>query len=486
MQLTAAANPSTEVLDGSLYQRVARRISGLIEHGTLRPGERIPSVRKLSEQEDVSITTITQAYRVLENEGFIEARPQSGYYVRSRQTGRLPEPEMVRPRPKANKVDVGSLVMEVVRSGSDPRLVNLGTALPAPELFPNEPLQRALSRAVRRRLDESNRCDTSRGNYALRVQIARRAIESGCTLSPADIIVTLGATQALQLALQAVAVPGDTIAVESPAYYGVLHMIESLGLRACEIPTYPRHGVCLDELETRLDCCDIKACVFCLNFSNPLGSCMPDEKKARLVELLARRNIPLIEDDIAGDLVHHGARPKTAKAFDRRGEVLLCGSFSKTLAPGYRIGWVVPGNYAERAEYSRFVTTCAMPSPTQMAVAEFLANDSYDLHLRKLRRFYAGQFRVFTEAITRHFPEGTKMTRPGGGQVLWVELPVGVDSLELHQRALAEQIAIAPGPIFSPTRKFRNFIRLNCGLPWCEKIEQALSRLGRIAKEMAA
>jgi len=471
---------------GNLYQQLARRISGLIKHGTLRPGERVPSVRKLSEQQEVSIATVMQAYRLLENEGFIEARPQSGYYVRTERVVRLPEPEMVRPRPRASKVNVGDLVMEVVRSASDPRYVNLGTALPAAELFPNEQLQRAMSRAARRHLATSNTCDTSAGHRALRVQIARRAIDAGCSLSPDDIIITNGATHALQLALQSVAQPGDTIAVESPAYYGVLHIIESLGMQACEIPTYPRQGICLEELEARLDCCNVKACVFCLNFSNPLGSCMPDDKKGRLVELLSRRSVPLIEDDIAGELAHDGRRPKTARSFDQRGEVLLCSSFSKTLAPGYRVGWIVPGNYYDRAEYFRFVTTCAMPAPTQMAIAEYLANDSYDLHLRKLRRFYVNQFARMTDAIGRHFPAGTKATRPGGGQVMWLEMPPGLDSGELYRQALERQISIAPGTMFSPTRKFRNNIRLNCGVAWNERTERALATLGKLAHGLLA
>lgn len=472
--------------EANLYRQVAQRISGLIEHGTLRPGERVPSVRRLSVQQDVSIATVMQAYRLLENEGFIEARPQSGYYVRVNRMPLLPEPEMVRPRPESSKVDVGGLVMEVVRASADPKLVNLGAALPAAGLFPNAQLQRALARAARQNLEASNTVYTSLGYRPLRVQIARRLLDAGCALSPDDIVVTAGATQAIRLALQAVTQPGDTVAVEAPAYFGLLHIIESLGLQACEIPTFPRHGICLDELEARLGCCNIRACLFCLNFSNPLGSCMPDEKKARLVELLARRRIPLIEDDIVGELVHRGPRPKSAKAFDQSGEVLTCGSFGKTLAPGYRIGWIVPGNYRERAEYFRFVTTCAMPTPTQMAVAEFLATDSYDRQLRKLRQFYSVQFPRFTALVGRHFPEGTKVTRPAGGQVLWVELPARVSALELYRRAIEQRISIAPGPLFSPTRKFHNFIRLNCGVLWSERVERAIATIGRLSRELAA
>jgi DNA-binding transcriptional MocR family regulator len=288
----------------------------------------------------------------------------------------------------------------------------------------------------------------------------------------------------LNLCLRAVAKPGDTIAIESPTYYGILQIIEALGMKACEIPTFPREGVCLDELVKRLKGCRIKACVFSLNFSNPLGSCMPDVKKARLVKILADRDIPLIEDDLYGNLSHSPHRPKTAKAFDKHGLVLLCDSFTKTLAPGSRVGWTAPGRYRTQVEHLKFISSIGTPTLPQMAIAEFLANGGYDHHLRKLRRFYAEQVPRVTQAITKYFPAGTKVTRPTGGYVLWVELPPQVNSLELFRKALAENISIAPGPIFSPKQKLENFIRLSCGAPWSEAMDQALLKLGQLSSKM--
>ena len=299
-------------------------------------------------------------------------------------------------------------------------------------------------------------------------------------LPPDDIIVTCGATEALSLCLRAVAKAGDTIAIESPTFFGILQMIESLGMKACEIPTYPRDGVCLDELTERLDCCKIKACVFSLNFSNPLGSCMPDEKKKKLVKILGDRNIPLIEDDVYGSLAFGATRPKTAKSFDERGLVLLCNSFSKTLAPGYRVGWAAPGKFRDRVEYLKIVTSSATATLPQMAIAEFLAEGCYDHHIRKLRKLYCEQTQRMSEAVTRYFPAGTKATRPTGGQILWVELPKKIDALELYRRALREKISIAPGPLFSPKQAFPNFIRLNSGNPWSDVIENAMIKLGQL------
>jgi DNA-binding transcriptional MocR family regulator len=316
---------------------VALRISELIEHGTLRPGERVPSVRRCSEQQNVSIATVMQAYRLLEDRGIIEGRPQSGYYVRAQRWAPPPEPGMSKPTARPVKVRVSELVMQIVKAGRDPNLVRLGATLPSPELFPLKELHRAMSSVGRRLPLAANSYDPPPGNLALRTQVARRAMEAGCTLAPDDIITTIGVTEALNLCLRAVAKPGDVIGIESPAFFGVLQIIESLGMRVCEIPTFPREGICLDELAQRLNCCRIKACVFTLNYSNPLGCCMPDAKKELLVKMLAKRKVPLIEDDLYGNLAFGSPRPKAAKAFDEEGWVMLCDSFTKTLSPA--IGW---------------------------------------------------------------------------------------------------------------------------------------------------
>ncbi len=466
--------------EGTLYKQVALRISELIQHGTLRPGERVPSVRKCSEQQSVSIATVMQAYRLLENRGLIEARPQSGYYVRARRWSPPPEPGMSKPSARAVEVRVNDLVMQVVRAGRDPNLVRLGATLPSPELFPIKELNRTMASVGRRSPVAAHSYDPPPGNPALRLQVARRAMEAGCTLAPDDIITTVGATEALNLCLRAVAKPGDVIAIESPTFFGILQIIESLGMRVCEIPTYPREGICLEELEERLKCCRVKACVFTLNFSNPLGSCMPDGKKQRLVELLARRQIPLIEDDIYGNLTFGPTRPKVAKAFDEDGWVMLCDSFTKTLSPGYRVGWVAPGRFKAKVEFLKFVNTSATASLPQMAVAEFLNNGGFDHHLRKIRRFYADQMQRMSEAVSRYFPEGTRVTRPTGGMCLWVELPPHVNALSVYHQAMAAGITIAPGPLFSAKQKFQNFIRLNSGNPWSDAIENAIRTLGQM------
>jgi len=406
--------------------------------------------------------------------------------VRARRWSPPPEPEMSRPALRPVNVQVSDLILQVVKAGRDPNLVRLGATLPSPELFPIKALSRTMAAVGRRAPLAAHAYEVPPGNRALRVQVARRAMEAGCTLAPDDIITTVGATEAINLCLRAVARPGDVIAIESPTFFNILQIIESLGMRVCEIPTYPREGICLDELERRLECCRIKACVFTLNYSNPLGSCMPDEKKRKLVEMLSSRQIPLIEDDIYGNLTFGPARPKAAKAFDEDGWVMLCDSFTKTLSPGSRVGWVAPGRFKARVEFLKFVNTSATASLPQMAIAEFLQNGGFDHHLRKIRRLYAAQMQRMTEAITRYFPGWTKLTRSAGGMCLWVELPPHVNALAVYHQAMTAGISIAPGPIFSAKQKYENFIRINCGNPWSEIIENAIRRLGDIIGSIGA
>jgi DNA-binding transcriptional MocR family regulator len=480
---------------GCLYAALAGRLAAMIESGAFRAGDRVPSVRKVSLQESVSITTVLQAYRTLEDKGLIEARPQSGYYVKPRVWRPPAEPEVSRPVRGASLVDVNALIMRVMYSHvaleaaqrPDLRYVNLGSASPNPALLPTAALNRRLAAVARAQSAVAHQCSAPDGDIRLRTQIARRAMEAGCTLSPGEIIITNGAQEALYLCLRAVTEPGDTVAVESPTYYGILQVIESLGLKACEVPTYPREGVCLVELKERLDECDIKACVFVPNYSNPLGGCMPDAKKAALAEMLAERGIPLIEDDVFGEITHDTRRPKVVKAFDRRGLVMTCDSFAKSLAPGYRLGWVVAsGPLLERVRQLKFVTSAGTARLPQLAAADYLAHGGYDHHLRKIRRAYAAQVQEYGEAIVKAFPAGTRVTRPSGGWILWVEMPAGVDSLALTEAALASKITVAPGPIFSANRRFQNFIRICCGPSWDDRTAAAIERLGRIAADLAA
>jgi DNA-binding transcriptional MocR family regulator len=462
-----------------LYEQVANHITKLIDQGTLQPGERVPSIRKLSSQMEVSISTVLQAYMVLESREWIEAKPQSGFYVKSRRQ-LPPEPKPSNPSSVVIRVGVSELVARVFLSAHDPKVVQLGLSTPSPDYLPVNRLARLLAAAARNKALRSVSYDFPPGYGPLRHEIAKRSLEFGCRLSEEEIVTTSGTMEALNLCLRAVAKPGDVIAIESPTFYGTLQAIESLGMKALEIPTDPRDGIILEALSSAIKRYKVKACLLVPNFNNPLGSCMPDNNKRQLVEMLARREIPLIEDDIYGDLSFDSPRPKTAKAYDKQGLVLLCSSFSKTLAPGYRVGWTAPGKYKAQIESLKFMSSMATATAPQIAIADFLQSGGYDRYLRKIRKTLAVQVQQMTNAISQYFPNGTRLTRPQGGFVLWVELPRSVDSLELQRLALHEGVSIAPGLIFSAKQRYRNFIRVSCGQVWSERVQQAVVTLGRL------
>ncbi|MCM0080270.1 PLP-dependent aminotransferase family protein [Geomonas sp. Red32] len=466
-----------------LYEEVAGKVSHLIEEGTFGPGSRIPSVRALSRQLSVSINTVMEAYGLLEDRRLIEARPQSGYYVLARR-GNIPaEPSMSTVRSLPTKVSIKELSSMIMRDMRDRSLVPLGAAIPNPEHLPIDRLNRMLSTEARRYREQSVSYESPPGCEKLRVQVARRLVYAGCTLTPDQIVTTCGCMEAVNLALLATCRPGDTVAIESPSYYNFLQALELYGLKALEIPTHPRDGMSIDALRYALEHNRISACLAVTNFSNPLGCLMPDDRKKELVELLSSHQVPLIEDDLNGDLSFSPERPRVAKSYDKDGSVLLCSSFSKTLAPGYRVGWIAPGRYQSEIERLKGVITIADATPPQLAIAEFLANGGYDHHLRSLRRIHARQTMQMAQAVGRYFPEGTRISNPAGGFVLWVEFPSYVDSLVLYEQALKAGITIAPGPAFSPRQKYQNCIRLNAGY-WSEEVERAIQTLGELAAAM--
>jgi DNA-binding transcriptional MocR family regulator len=362
-------------------------------------------------------------------------------------------------------------------------LLPLGSAIPCAQNLPIDKLNRIMASELRRYGEQSVLYQMPPGYERLRVQIARRALVAGISSGPDDILVTSGCVEAVLLALRATCHAGDTIAVESPFYFNFMQMIAELGLKALEIPATPRDGISIEALRYAIEQGKISACLVITNFSNPLGSLMPDERKRELVELLARHEIPLIEDDIYGDLTFGNERPTAAKSFDRSDTVIYCSSFSKTIAPGYRIGWAIAGRYQEEMERIKMIMNIAPASPPQLALAEFLATGGYDHHLRSIRRTHARNISQMADAVARFFPPGTRMTQPSGGFILWVEMPEGTDAIELYHRALKLKISIVPGPLFALSDKYNHHIRLSAA-QWDERIEQGIASLGKLAHEL--
>lgn len=467
-----------------LYEQLANELSALIASRVLAPGDRLPSIRHLAQQKRLSVSTVMQALRLMEERGLIDARPQAGYYVRQRArtfsvvtaAESLTEPAYV---------GINNLLMHVLQANEGPHVVQLGSASPPDELLPVKRLQRTVSAVARRAaaLMATTSC-FNLNEPALVRQISRRALDWG-RVEAGEIIVTSSCTEAISLCLRAVAKPGDTIAIESVTYFVLLQLIESLGMKALEIPTHPKTGPSIDALELALQAGLVQACLFVPNANNPLGSIMPEENKKRLAGLLAEYDIALIEDDVYGDLCFTAERPWPVKAYDTSGHVLLCSSFSKAVSPGLRVGYVLAGRYAAQVALLKTVLSGTTSHFFQAVVADFLSGSSYDSQSRKMRRVLAQRIGRMSDAVAEKFPAACSFTEPQGGFVLWVQMPPQVDALALHRRAVQDGVAFMPGPLFSASGKFGNYLRLNCGNAWSLEIERAVGKLGQLVHQAA-
>jgi DNA-binding transcriptional MocR family regulator len=468
-----------------LYERFAQDIAELIRTGTLAPGEKIPSVRSASRTHGISAATVFQAYYLLERRGLIEARARSGYIVRNNAGTLLAAPQLTdnahaQHEIAATDVDVSELVFSILDSIKDPNTTPLGSAFPSPDLFPLPRLARSMNKALREMPPHEIVTDMASGNANLRRQILLRAMSAGNKYAADELVITNGALEALSLSLQTVTSPGDLVAIESPAFYASLQVLERLKLKAVEIPVHPSEGMDLDILADSLSRLPIKAIWVMSSYHNPLGASMSDEKKQRFCELIAKYQIPAIEDDVYAELYFGSQQAKPLKSFDQHNLIMYCSSFSKSLAPGYRIGWVAGGQFSEKIYRLQLMTSISPSVPAQAAIADYLQHGGFDRHLRKLRETLEMQQQKMLYAIEKYFPPNTRVTQPKGGYFLWVELPPHIDSLQLFKLALVQGISIAPGPIFSASHRFRNCIRLNYGNSWNNKIEDAVKVLGRL------
>lgn len=469
-----------------LYLRLANHYRRAIHSGVLAPAERMPSVRTLVRTHHVSLSTALQVCRQLENDGLIEARPRSGYFVLQRKYLPMPpasEPDIRLPLDPAQYVGIHDRVSDFIsKCEQHTTSVNMALAAAPPSHYPAEALKQAMVRVLRRAPGLLVSPVPPQGYSALRAVLARRALDQGMNLKPDDIIVTHGCIEAVNLALRAVAGPGDTIAVESPAYFGLLQILESLGLRALEIPTSPQHGLSVEALELALRTYPrISAVVVVPNFQNPLGCVMPDTEKARLVALCSHHDVPLIEDDTYGMLSDDDRPPPAAKAWDTSGNVIYCASLHKTLAPGMRLGWMAGGRRSTRIAMLKFAQSRPNEPVAQAAVADFMGLKAYDRHLTRLRRQLKTQREQIAEAIAAHFPTGTRLSVPAGGMMLWVELPGNRSSLRLFEQALACGIRIAPGAMFSNSARYDHFLRISCGEAYTPRIAEAVRTLAELA-----
>jgi len=475
----------TEPTQSYLYEQVAKDLTASIQDGIYAVGQRLPSLREVGKSYTVSLATVIQAYSILEQEGYIEARPKSGYYVLPWAAVQSDEPQLTQPILKPTSVSVAHLAMSLINEARQKRLIKLGAAIPAADILPLASLSRTLAGVSRRHWRSLASYENANGNEHLRKQLSLLMREAGARCKADDIIITNGCLESLNLALRSVAKQGDTIAIESPTYFGILQVIETLGMRVLEIPTHPHHGIDPEALQAAVKKQNVSACILIPCFSNPLGACMPDENKQRVVNILAQADIPLIEDDIYGALSYETRRPKSAKSYDKKGGVIYCSSFSKTVSPGLRIGWILPGRFIEQVRYKKFLDNISTSVHPQIALAEFLERGLYRKNTRQAARIYHRRMEQLKYWVSEYFPQGTRMTYPKGGFLTWLELPQNVSALTLHHKAIDKRIAVTPGILFSAQGQYQHHIRLSCGAVEGEQARASLQTLGALAHQLA-
>lgn len=467
------------------YISLANDLERKIRTGNFKAGEKLPSLRTLRAQTGRSISTIYQAYGELEDRGIIDVREKSGFYVKPLLDKVLPRPIREQGIIEPHQVTINSHSTMLQQYVNNPEMLQLGTAITSPELLPLKQLAREVrSAAAGYMTGDMIGYGHPTGVSALRTELAKRSVGYFSREKGEEIIVTSGCMDAIALCLRAVAREGDVILIESPTFLCYLQLIEDLNMKALEVPVDSETGFDLNQLEQVLSKHDVRAALLNANFHNPLGYVMSNAEKKRLVEIITGRDIPLIEDDIYGDLYFTETRPVPLKSFDRTGLVLYCSSFTKSLAPDLRVGWTIPGRFKEKVKRIKFNSTVVNSQLNQEVVARFLATGAYERHLRKMRNSLKKQTANMVMAVARYFPEGTRVSAPKGGICLWVELDKRVDSLELFERARKENIAIVPGNLCSVTDRFRHCIRLNCGYPWSERLEEGVRKLGMMVYEL--
>jgi DNA-binding transcriptional MocR family regulator len=470
-------------MDCPLYEKIANQIEHQVHEGIFLPGAKIPSVRKSSKQMEVSVATVLQAYSLLEDRGVIKARPQKGYFVQENQ---LQPTEPAKIEPTQNDGSIHTVLRRLLHASQDDNIIQFGAAIPNSQFLPIRQLQRSVGRLMRLEPEICAAYEFTPGSLSLRRQIAIRMLDNGCQLQPDDITITLGCQNALMLSLQAVAKAGDTIAIESPAYHGVLQIIEVLNLKAIEIPCSAETGIDLELLEKAAKEWQIKACVVTPNNQNPVGATLNTQARKRIINQSYQYGFILIEDDVYGELSYKEKRERSLKADDKYNTVIYCSSFSKSIAPGFRVGWVVGGAFQTQIEHYAYVQSLAIPTLTQTAIANFLENGAYDRHLRKTRLAYQGNLARCQTLIQEHFPAGTQTSTPNGGFLLWVTLPNTIDAMTLHAQALANDIGLLPGLAFGLTAQFNHHFRLNYALNWDNKIDAALKELGKLCQQQVS
>ncbi|HCM34851.1 PLP-dependent aminotransferase family protein [Chryseobacterium sp.] len=463
-----------------LYLKIANSVTEQIKSETLQFGDRLPSLRSAQKLYNVSLNTVKQAYMELESRSLVESRPKYGYFVSQTSQRKLALPSVAKMKIFEGKNTPEDLIGKVFGTIGGTDVTQFALGIPGKSLLPVAKMKKCMIDVIKRKSDSGTNYEPVQGNEQLRREIAKWSIVMEGKITEEDLVITSGAMNGVYNCLMAVTQPGDSVAVESPVYFGILQAIQLLGLKAVEIPTHPITGVDLDELKKVLP--KLSACCFVVNYNNPLGFQMPDENKKELVRMLTEHNVPLVEDDVYGNIYFGAGRPRPCKFYDEAGIVMWVGSVSKTLAPGYRVGWVAPGKFKEKIIRQKLVQTVSSPSLFSDVIADFLEHGRYDHHLRMFRKKLYANYLQIQKSVTQYFPDNTKISEPKGGFMLWLELDKRICTEDLYDEAVRQKVNFAPGRMFSQYNQYQNCMRLNYALEWTDRVESDLEKLGKMIK----
>lgn len=463
-----------------LYLKIANSVTEQIKSDTLQFGDRLPSLRSAQKLYNVSLNTVKQAYMELESRSLVESRPKYGYYVSQTSQRKLALPSVAKMKVSEEKNSPEDLIGKVFGSIAGTDMTQFALGIPGKSLLPVAKMKKCMIDVIKRKSDSGTNYEPVQGSVGLRREIAKWSIVMEGKITEDDLVITSGAMNGVYNCLMAVTQPGDYVAVESPVYFGILQAIQLLGLKAVEIPTHPITGVDLDALKKVMP--KLSACCFVVNYNNPLGFQMPDENKKELVRMLTEHNVPLVEDDVYGNIYFGAGRPKPCKFYDEAGIVMWVGSVSKTLAPGYRVGWVAPGKFKEKIIRQKLVQTVSSPSLFSDVIADFLEHGRYDHHLRMFRKKLYANYLQIQKSVTQYFPDNTKISEPKGGFMLWLELDKRICTEDLYDEAVSQKVNFAPGRMFSQYNQYQNCMRLNYALEWTDRVESDLEKLGKMIK----
>jgi DNA-binding transcriptional MocR family regulator len=469
--------------DVYLYESVARSLESSITEGVFKVGDRLPSIRQICQKYEVNASTAVRAYMELEQQNLVDSRERSGYFVKPKSLINSVLPIINKQDLKVYEVDIVQILKKLNEAKIDKHIVSLTSSVPEGHLIPQKKIARIIRQIAAQELEKSLMYDALAGLTELRQEIAKHYSSSITNLNSKDIMITNGCLEAINLCLRATVQQGDTIAVTLPCYFGILRALQAFGLKVIEIPRNTE-GFDILQLEKLINEKNIKAILCLANFNNPDGLSISDDNKKAMALLSAKLKIPIIEDDIYSDLHFSERRPLSIKGFDKAGWVMLCSSFSKIIAPGLRVGWVMGGRFHSKLENLKFTGNYSVPIFNQLIIKYLMHNNGLERHLKTMRQTLVKQYHLYRNCIEKSFPVGTPMSNPQGGFVLWLELPKTIEVLKLYNKALESGVAFSIGQLYSPSKAYGNFIRLSFSKAWSLETENAVKKLGALVKEM--